>query len=63
MLTSRSEDSPVGHTVDVTRAKTGSSLCSMCYYQLRGSFPEVKLGEMKEAMETHEAVQEKRLGL
>lgn len=34
---------------------------SICYYQLRGSFPDVKLADMKEALDTHDAVREKPL--
>ena len=42
--------------------KDTANLCSTCYYCQRGSFPKVKIHDLKNAMTEHESVNEKPLG-
>jgi len=48
--------------VTVQRCKKGATIDANCFYTLRGSFIGVKQHALKEAMDQHEAVQEKLLG-
>lgn len=55
------EDSPPGYEVMVVRAKKGATIDSNCYYTLRGSFQGIKQHELRDAMNSDEAVAEKLL--
>lgn len=47
--------------MEVSRAKDKSSVCSACYYTLRGSFAGVKQDEVKVAIKKHPTVKTKFL--
>lgn len=57
------KDSPDGFEVAVQRCKKGATIDANCFYTLRGSFTGVKQHALKEAMDQHEAVVEKLLGM
>lgn len=57
----RSQHAPEGHSSVVQRVKEKSSVCSPCFYCLRGSFPSTKINELRDAMDQHQNISEKLL--
>ena len=54
-------NAPEGHSSVVQRVKEKSSVCSPCFYCLRGSFPSTKINELRDAMDQHQNISEKLL--